>query len=139
MDAALRTILRYLRPRECPMPWAPYKRALSSLDELPLARLVIRRQTSRHARRKRTLGSAVEVRHLLFSSPYVIHQLRITAELRITSARYEEADAWEGGGGAPRSCPPSFRLRTNATLEHIGLVVGYDRACVPLSSSPITI
>ena len=70
-------ILHCLRPRECSMPWVAYERALSevsSLDELPPVRLVIHRQTSRHARRKRTMVRAVEVRHWRVSAP-CIHQL----------------------------------------------------------------
>ena len=69
-----------------------YLCVLSSPGELTPARLVIHRQTSRHARRMGTLGRAVEVRHWRFSSP-CSHYLRITVELSITGARHEEADA----------------------------------------------
>ena len=70
--------------------------------------------------------------HWRTSSP-CIHWLQITVELRITSARHEEADAWEGGATLLST---ELRAQNHAALEHIDLVVGHGHSGVPLSSSP---
>ena len=79
--------------------------------ELPLARLVIHRQTSARARRKETLGVQPRsgILALFFTQQ---HWLRITVEFRITSEHHGEDAAWGGGGGATLPCQPIFGLGT---------------------------
>ena len=96
----LRTIFGRLRRRECCMLGAPSSQPTVPLHELPLARLVIHRQTSSHERRKwtRSVQSRSGILAYLCTRQ---HWLWITVELHIFGARHEEAVAREGGRYAP--------------------------------------
>ena len=89
-----------LRRRECCMLGAPSSQPTVPLHDLPLARLVIHRQTSAHERRKWTRSVQSRSGILVYLCT-LQHWRWITVEIHISGARHREAVAREGGRYAP--------------------------------------
>ena len=99
-DAALRTIFVPFEAKGVLYAWGPSSQPTVPLHELLPARLVIRRQTSAHERRKWTRSVQSRSGILVYLCTRQ-HWLWITVELHIIGAHHGEAVAREGGRNAP--------------------------------------